>query len=291
MSLDKASIALDLLPQTWRCEFKPEDAAQAEEIRLRLGQAPTVLERGKERSFRKDAVKEQDLVKVLEKATGASLHASLFSLSEGYVNHRGVRIGVCGFVRPGREGLGAYSSFTSLAIRIPRERRGICREAAELLLERPFPNTLLVGPPGAGKTTALRELIRSLSERRLRIAVADERNELAAMDAQGTGFDLGPCTDVLSGIPKAEAAMMLLRAMNPQVIAMDELTREQDLSALDQIAGCGVGILASVHGAELRELRQRRAYRVLLESGLFRWILRIEQSGADRSYRLESVGA
>lgn len=289
--MDKAALAFDLLPLDWRGSPLRAEGLQAEEIRLRRGRAPALLVRGRELPLSGRCVTEEDMFRVLEKATGASVHASAASLREGYINYRGLRIGVCGvFQRAGGE-RESLLRLSSLAIRIPREYRGICGEAADSLYRSADRSLLLAGAPGAGKTTALRELIRNLSERGLRIGVADERNELAALDARGEGFDLGRCSDVVTGLPKAEAAMLLLRGMNPQLIAMDEITREEDLTALDQIAGCGVGILATVHGTCLRDLRQRSAYRRLLDRGLFQSLLLVEQDGARRVYRRESVGA
>ena len=282
---------MELLPASWRREAQGRDWPRAEEIRLREWQRPTLLIDGRERSFRGDAVRREDLQKILEKATGASLHAASQSLSEGFVNYRGLRIGVCGnaVLREGR--LCSFYSLSSLAVRIPRECRGLCRESVERWLNRGFENTLICAPPGAGKTTVLRELIRALSEGGLRIGVADERNELAAFDRDGRGFDLGPCTDVYSGVRKGQAAMMLLRGMNIQILAMDEITAKRDEQLLDELAGSGVGLLASVHGRDRDELWQRPGTRSILERGLFVNLLRIEERGGTRLYSLERLQA
>lgn len=58
-------------------------------------------------------------------------------------------------------------------------------------------------------------------------------------------FDLGRSTDVISGAPKAEAAMMLLRGMNCGTIAMDEISLAADAAAVEQLTGCGVRVLAT----------------------------------------------
>lgn len=291
MNMDKRRLALELLPAAWRADAERTEWEEAEEIRLRLGKAPTLLSWGKEREFRQDPVREEDLQKVLEKASCASMHAVAPMLAEGYVDYRGLRVGVCG-ATVFREGkICAFRNVTSLAVRIPRECRGICEEAVNRLLREGFRNTLIVGPPGAGKTTVLREMIRRLSDSGIRIGVADERNELASLSAGGFSFDMGRCTDVVCGLPKAEAAIMLLRGMNPQILAMDEISAARDAEALRKVFGCGVGILASVHGTDSEELLRLSGCRELLNQGFFTWILSVRQNQEERVYSLERCRA
>ncbi len=288
MGMDKETLALCLLPARWREDAKRQ-IRQAEEIRLRAGREPSMLLRGEELPFSGERVTEPDLLRILEKATGASLHSAQASLAEGFVNYRGIRIGVCGMAAM-KEGQGCvFHHVSSLAVRIPRECRGICREQIETLLREGYQNTLVVGPPGAGKTTALRELIRSLSDSGCRVGVADERNELASRDEDGQAWDLGRCSDVLGGVPKGKAALMLLRGMNPGIIAMDEITREEDAEAILQICGCGVGILASAHAGGREELLERAAYKRLLDRHVFSRLLFVRAEKNGRQYRLESL--
>ncbi len=289
--MDKRVLALELLPSSWRREAEAEGFAQAEEIRLRLGRPPSLLTDAGEKAFRSQTVQQEELRRILEKATGASLHTVVSSLADGFVNYRGLRVGVCGSA-VSREGKTcAFLSLSSLAVRIPRECRGaVDREAAELL-RLGFANTLVLGPPGAGKTTALRELIRVLADSGLRVGVADERGELSAQDAEGPCFDLGRCSDVICGVPKAEAAMMLLRGMNPQILAMDEITAGKDADALRHLAGCGVALLASVHGRDRSDLCRRPDLGPMLDQGLFAYILKIRRDEQGRHYCLEPWAA
>ena len=289
MGMDKRELALELLPSSWRRDALLENWPRAEEIRLRAGQMPTLLINGREQIFRQETVRREDLQKILEKATGASLHAAGQCLTEGFVNYRGLRIGVCGSAVLREDRLCGFYSLSSLAVRIPRECRGLCREIVDAWLRFGFENTLICAPPGAGKTTVLRELIRALSQGGMRIGVADERNELASLDRDGTGFDLGPCTDVYTGVRKGEAAMMLLRGMNVQILAMDEITAKRDEQVLDELSGCGVGLLASVHGKDREDLEKKAATGGLLDRGLFRRLLCIEERNGKRLYTLEKL--
>ena len=119
----------------------------------------------------------------------------------------------------------------------------------------------------------------------VRVAVLDERCELYA---EG-GFDLGRCSDVLSGVPKELGASMLLRGMNPQLIAMDEISREGDIEVIEQIIGCGAALLASAHGRGREDMLSRPMYRKLFEMGIFRNILTIYRNESRRRYVLEKL--
>lgn len=281
--LDKA---MPLLPPGFRQALEVLPAGQVEEIRMRSGRNPTVLLAGEERELLKQSIMEEDILRLLEKATGASLHSAAPALAEGFLNYRGIRIGVCGTAVIRNECLAGFRFFSSVAIRIPRECRGICKEILPALCGGGFQNTLILAPPGGGKTTALRELIRCLSERKFRIGVVDERNELAAADRGQAQFDLGEHSDVLTGVDKQRGCMMLLRGMNPQILAMDEISREQDLETAMNVVGCGVKLLASAHATNVEELSSRPLYQKLLDRQIFKRFIIIGGNGDRRYYRI-----
>ena len=102
-------------------------------------------------------------------------------------------------------------------------------------------------------------------------------------------FAVGSRTDVLDGCPKGAGLLMLLRSMNPQVLAADEITAPEDAAALETASGCGVALLASVHSRDLEELSARPVGRRLLEGRLFRRAVVIRREGGARTYGVEAL--
>lgn len=280
---------MELLPPEIRRAMPKGAAGQAEELRLRLGRPPGLISAGEERALEAPPVSEGDILRILEKATGASLHTAAPELAGGYIGYKGLRIGVCGVGVIHRGELTGFRAYSSLDIRIPAERRGICDALIKKLYSGGFENTLLLSPPGGGKTTALRELIRRLSDSGYTVAVADERNELSASEGAAAQFDLGAHSDVLVGVPKAEGALMLLRGMAPQIIAMDEITHGRDIDAVTKIFGCGVGILATAHAESTESLRQRPLYRELMDRRIFKNAVTIRSLCGTREYFAERL--
>ena len=285
--MDYFKTACSLLPQAMSRDLL--QYTRSEEIRLRLGRQPSFFCGGAEKSFSEAPVTQKDILHVIEKATGASVHSVITEMRRGYIDYKGLRIGLCGqaLIRDGKfQGFGNYSS---LSVRIPHQLQDIGREIIDDILNSGAESTLIIGPPGAGKTTILRELIRRVSGSGFRVSVADERNELSGMYLGEAQFDLGGCTDIITDMKKAEASVMLLRGMNPQIIAMDEITQPEDVEAIFEIAGCGVALFASAHGRNPSDMRSRRLYAELFDAGIFRNLIEVFEQDGKRFYSLKRV--
>lgn len=122
-----------------------------------------------------------------------------------------------------------------------------------------------------------------------RVAVVDERGEIAVCAGGEAQMALGTHTDVLTLCPKAQGIGMVLRAMNPQVIAVDEITAAEDIAAMAHAANCGAALLATMHASGLDELRHKPLWPLLRDSGVFRRAVVIEGMGEERRYRVEEL--
>lgn len=289
---DEFCSAAALLPPSMRDKAMALDAdkrGRAEELRLRTGREATVLLPEGELPFA-PAVTARELDTVLETATRASAHTALASVAAGYVTVRGgCRVGLCGEVCLSGGEIQSVRRLSSMSIRVAREATGCADAVWPYLTRSGFSDTLLLAPPGVGKTTLLRDVCRHLSNSGTRVSLIDERGEVAAVWEGEPMFDVGARTDVMTGAPKRSAAMMLLRAMSPQVLAMDEVTSPEDVEAAGLAVGCGVRLLATAHARSVDELRARPLYRALLELGVFRRAVVIARSGALREYITEDI--
>ncbi len=265
------------LPQSLRLRAEQADWADAQELRLRCGRPMSILESSGEKSLGGQIVTSQDLDHLVLAASRGSIYAVQDSLCRGYITlEGGHRLGLCGSAVTEKGEIKSMTRFSGAALRVARQIPGAA-DRAMALLPRPIASTLIIGPPGCGKTTLLRDLIRQLSDREaLRIALVDERGEVAASRLGLPELEVGRCTDVLTGCPKAQGMLMLLRAMNPQVIAVDEITDPQDIDAIRVCAGCGAAIIATAHGSSRADMGRRSLYRELLALGVFQNLLFIQ---------------
>ena len=289
--MDGFSAAAGLLPPELRravLALGEDSRALCEELRLRRGREAAALLAGREYGLGTGPVTERDLRAVLEAATGASLHAAGQQLRRGFLSAPGgVRVGVCGTAVWGPTGMEGVREISSLAVRVPRAAPGCADSIWSALTAGGFRSVLVVSPPGGGKTTLLRELVRRLSLDGVRVAVADERGEIADAWSGAPGFDVGPCTDVLTGAPKTQAVGLLLRAMNPRAVAVDEVGDAREAAALLEAAAGGVTILATAHGARDRPFGG--PCRTLLEAGVFRRRVWIACRDGVRRYAVEDI--
>ena len=239
------------------------------EIRLRVGRPLFLTYDGGECFLRKPGqeqylVTTEDLKETLEYVTGYSLYAYEDEIRQGFISVQGGhRVGVTGKVVLDRGRIMGMKYISCINVRLAHEIQGCADKVMSYIrTEKWVANTLIISPPRCGKTTLLRDIIRQLSNgwantQGLTIGVVDERSELAGCYQGIPQNQVGIRTDVLDACPKTEGMMLLVRSMTPQVIAVDEIGSKEDLAALQRIAVCGTGMLATMHGYSLKDVEDK----------------------------------
>lgn len=266
-----------------RCleEMAPGELAAAEEIRLRPGYNLLVRGGGKE-SWLPLVVTGEDLVETLNILSQYSYYAFTQQLARGYLTVAGGhRVGVAGRVTVSQGRVAAMAEAGSLNIRVARQLKGVGRGVFPwLFAQGQLLSTLILAPPGGGKTTLLRDLVRLISdEAGLRVGVADERSELAGCYRGVPQLDVGCRTDVMDCCPRGQGLEMMLRSMGPQVVAADEIGRREDVRALEDVLAAGVAVLTTAHARDLAEAEQRPVLRSLLREGYFQRGIILQRQG------------
>lgn len=244
------------------------------EIRLRVN-APPELVLTQKSVWLEQNITQDDLNYTVNTASRYSPW-SVGSVAMGYITVKGGhRIGLCGEMVSQQGKFNAMRSYSALCIRVARDIPGIASSLAKIR-----GSILILGAPGWGKTTLLRDLIRQFGINET-VCVADERGELFP-----DGMDRGKRVDVLTGCSKEFGISALLRTMCPDCIAVDEITAQEDTAVLLQAANCGVRLLASAHAATISEFRRRIIYQPLLENHVFDVIIALKK---DQSYTVERM--
>lgn len=257
------------LPRRIREKVTEKELESVQEIRLRCGQPVLLRKEGRQIHLMGERVSAAELRETVSLLSAYSLYAFEEEMRQGYLTlEGGHRVGFCGKTVMENGEIRTLKQINALNIRIAREQKGWGEAFLPDLMEgERFCHTLIVSPPGCGKTTLLRDIVRCLSERTLMVGVVDERGEIAPLRDGVPQMDVGQCTDVLEGCPKAKGMILLLRSMSPDVIAVDELGRQEDVDAVQEVLHCGVKLIATAHGYDFEDIQNR--LRPLVQGGIF----------------------
>ncbi len=216
-----------------------------------------------------------DLTSSLSLISGYSLYAFEEEIRNGFITIKGGhRVGICGKAVVEKGEIKTIKNISALSIRIAHEIKGCAEGVLEKISSgNGILHTLILSPPGCGKTTLIRDLIRTLSNKGLTIGLVDERSEIAACFMGIPQKDVGLRTDVLDNCPKALGMKMLLRGMCPDIIAADEIGKSEDISAISDMVYAGVKLICSVHGEVIRDLYDKPMLSPIIEKQIFNRII------------------
>jgi stage III sporulation protein AA len=221
-----------------------------------------------------------------------SIYSHQNEIKNGYITLcGGHRVGISGTAVFHEGSVSGMRDISSVNIRIAREITGSADELFSVLNHNVASGLLIAGAPASGKTTILRDIARQLSSGICgtikKVTVVDERGELAGTYMGMAQNDLGLCSDVLNGYPKAEGIMQAIRSLSPEFIICDELGGNDEVRAVEQGLNAGVSMISSIHAGSIDEFLKRKQAIALLETGAFGSVAML--NGQDKPGKIKGI--
>ncbi len=273
---------------------------QIEEIRIRNNK-PIIIKAENDNKILKYIVSEKEILEIFEKICENSVYSYRKQICEGFITIKGGhRIGLTGNVVMEEQKIVNITYISSLNFRIAREKIDCSNNLLSYVINIPknnIYNTLIISPPGCGKTTILRDLIRKISNgikqidfKGKTIGLVDERGEIAAMYKGIPQNDIGIRTDVIDNISKSKGMQMLIRSMSPQIISCDEIGNKEDIEAINYAICCGIKGIFTAHGGNLEEINLNPAISELIRKNIFERLIFLDtniKGNIDKVYTLD----
>lgn len=254
----------------------PQIANELQEIRIRVDK-PIILKLREKDLILQYNILQTEILQIVERLCENSIYAYKNQICEGFITIKGGhRVGLTGSCVIENGKITNIKYISSLNIRIAREVKNcstrILREIIDIENKTIY-NSIIVAPPGRGKTTILRDIIRRISDgieeinfRGKTCGVVDERGEIAAMYKGAPQNDVGIRTDIIENVSKNKGIHMLIRTMAPEIIACDEIGSKEDVEAIHYALYSGVKGIFTMHGKNVEDIKNNKQIYELIEN-------------------------
>ena len=249
---------------------------ELQEIRMRTDR-PIILRLREKDFILQYNIPQSEILQIVERLCENSIYAYKNQICEGFITVKGGhRVGLTGSCVIENGKIVNVKYISSLNFRITREvlncSTRVLREIIDIENKSIY-NTIIVAPPGRGKTTILRDVIRRLSNgideinfKGKTCGVVDERGEIAAMYKGVPQNDVGIRTDIIENVTKNQGIHMLVRTMAPEIIACDEIGSSDDVEAIHYALYSGVKGIFTMHGKNIEDIKNNRQIYELIEN-------------------------
>lgn len=226
----------------------------------------------------------EEIMQIMQSICNNSIYSYQNEIINGYITiNGGHRVGITGDIVLEDNKVINIKYISSLNFRIARQLLDCSNNILKYVIDldnNTIFHTLIVSPPGAGKTTILKDLVRKISDgipeigfKGIDVSLIDERGEISAMYKGKPQNNIGIRTDVLENVTKPLGIKMAIRSMAPKVIVADEIGSLADIEAINYAVCSGVKGIFTAHSFDFESMKLNKELKLLINMKLIEKII------------------